>query len=194
MVELFNLNNGYATMAYLKQNRVHTSEINLAMQNGIIEKVKPGLYKLLDFPWDENSSYIDIYRSNKKAVICLASAAEYYYLTVFNPAKVAVAIPRNSKFNKLLSLPTRIYYFSEKYYNNEIIEISSNGGKFLIYSMEKTVADLFRYRTKIGDDIVIEVLKNYLKRPERNINRLLKIAKNNGAYKAILPYLTALIV
>jgi predicted transcriptional regulator of viral defense system len=194
MIELFIKNNGYATMAYLKQNKIHSSEIKSSLDDGIIEKVKSGLYKLVDFPWDENSSYLDICKANSKAVICLVSAAEYYGLTVLNPSKVTVAIPRLSKFNKLLFPPVKIYYFNENFYNLGIQEVSTSGGEFLIYSIEKTIVDLFRYQTKIGDDIVIEVLKNYLGKQERDINLLLKYAQKCGTVKKITPYLTALTV
>lgn len=192
MIDLFLANNGYATMANLKKIKVHTSEINLALKNGIIEKVKPGLYKLIDFPWDENSSFVDIHRTNSNAVICLVSAAEYYDLTVLNPSKVTIAIPRDSKFNKIISPPVKVYYFSEVFYKTGIQEVASSGGNFLIYTVEKTIADLFRYQQKIGDDIVLEVLKNYLQKPMRDINLLIKYARECGSLKKITPYLTAL--
>lgn len=194
MIDIFNKNSGYATMAYLKEKKIHTSEITRALKEGVIEKVKPGLYKLIDFPWDENSSFVDIKKSNDLAVVCLVSAAEYYDLTILNPSRITIAIPRKSKFNKMLFPPVKVYYFNEKQYEMGIQEVSAQGGKFQIYSIEKTIADLFRYQSKIGDDIVLEVLKNYLERPKRDINLLLKFAHECGSLKKITPYLAALTV
>jgi hypothetical protein len=38
-----------------------------------------------------------------------------------------------------------------------------------IYRREKTVADCFKFRKKIGLDIALEALKEYLRQPKRDI-------------------------
>ncbi len=35
-------------------------------------------------------------------------------------------------------------------------------GPIKIYNREKTICDMFRYRKKLGEDIALEALKNYI--------------------------------
>ncbi|MBN8545364.1 MAG: type IV toxin-antitoxin system AbiEi family antitoxin domain-containing protein [Ignavibacteria bacterium] len=191
MIDYLAFNNGYARMKDLKERGIHPREIKKALEDGLIDKVKPGLYKLIDFPWDENSSFVDVYRSNNKAVVCLTSAIEYYGLTTFNPTRISIALPENARLNKIFYPPVKVYYFRDIVYQTGIEKISSKSGEFLIYSVEKTLADLFRYQQKIGDDIVLESLKNYMSSKNRDIALLWRVAEKCGALKRIKDYMKA---
>src|SRR5690606_9961305 len=175
IIKIFEKNKGYARMAELKKAKIHTRRIAQAVEDGIIEKIKPGLYKLKDYPWDEHGSFAEVNHANTKAVICLTSAAEYYELTTFNPSYITVAVPHNtSKFN-LDYPPIKVYYFADSYYSPGIELLKTKSGIVRIYNKEKTIGDIFRYMNKIGEDIAFETLKEYLRnRREMNIPKLLE--------------------
>ena len=186
-------NNGYGRMKELKNNGIHTRTISKAVEKNIIEKIKPGLYKLVDFSREEYSSFIDIYRAKNDAVICLLSALEYYDLTTFNPSKITVAVPNNTdKFN-LNYPPIEVYYFSNKMYSAGIQEIQKKNDKFKIYSPEKSIADIFRYRNKLGEDIALEALGNYLQKSSADINKLREFGKKCRVKTIINPYIKAML-
>ena len=191
---IFKKQHGYARMKDLKFAKIHTRDIASACANGIIEKIKPGLYKLIDYPWDEHSSFTDIYAANPNAVICLVSAIEYYGLTTFNPIEVSLAVAHNASKLKIAYPPIKVFFFKDKYYETGIETVKSNSGTFKIYSVEKTLVDLFRYKKKTGDDIVLEALKNYLVQKKHNINKLLECAQFFGMQKKMLPYIKALVI
>ena len=46
-----------------------------------------------------------------------------------------------------------------------------------IDDLEKSVCDAIKYRAKIGLDVATEILKNYLKRKDRNLSKLVRYAK-----------------
>lgn len=193
MIEIFNKNKGYATMSELKKRRIHTREIAKALSEGILEKIKPGLYKLVSYPWDEHSGFSDICKANKKAVICLLSAASYYEMSTFNPSEIYVAVPNNTDKFILKYPPVRLFYFSDTNYPIGIESIETRSGIFRIYGKEKTIADLFRYSGKLGEDIALESIKNYLReKKRRNIPKLLEITKLCGMQKKIEPVLKAI--
>ncbi len=194
LIDVFINQQGYARMKDFKVAKIHTRDVANACADGLIEKIKPGLYRLVDYPWDEHSSFTDIYAANNKAVICLLSAIEYYDLTTFNPTVVSVAIPHNAAKPKIIFPPTKIYFFKDKYYHTDIITIKSKNGTFNIYSVEKTIVDLFRYRNKIGDDIVLEVLKNYIHHNKKNLYKLLECAKFFKIQDKLLPYMRAMVI
>ncbi len=175
--DFFYKHNGYTRMKDLKENGFHTRVIAKALNDNIIEKVKPGLYKLVDYEWDENSSFVDITKVSFKAVICLNSALHYYNLSTINPNLVHVAVPNNTARFSLDYYPVKLFYFSDTIYPLEIIEVKEANGSFKIYSIEKTICDAFRYRKRIGEDLALEALKNYVCSRKSDLNRLYKVAK-----------------
>jgi predicted transcriptional regulator of viral defense system len=191
--KIFSDHNGFARMRELRNNGVQTRTIAKAIKDGVIEKIKPGLYKLADYPWDEHGSFADVCNSYNKAIICLTSAAAYYEITTFNPAYITAAVPHNTRGFKLDYPPVQVYYFSNKYYETGINEFDTKSGLIRVYNREKTICDLFRYRNKIGDDIVIESLKNYLKLKKRDINKLFEYAEILKVKEKILPYVKAIV-
>lgn len=194
ILTLFNNNHGYAKMQELKDAGIHTRDVASALQSGIIEKFAPGKYKLINYPWDEFSSFTDIAFVRTDAVVCLQSAAEYHGLTTYNPSVVAVAVPKGSRGISLSHPPVSVHFFSPDQYKTEILTVKAAGGEFSVYSMEKTVVDLFRFRNKAGMDLVLEVLKSYLSRKDRNINLLLHYARKFRVYSILNASLKAMVV
>lgn len=194
IIKIFKKNQGYARMKMLKEAGIHTRTVASACNDGIIEKIKPGLYKLVDYPWDELDGLVAVYTAYSSAIVCLTSAAEYYGLTTFNPPEISVAVPHYASRLKIAYPPVKVYYFTEKQYSEEVITVKSKSGIFNIYSVEKTIVDLFRYRKKIGDDIVLECLRNYLKKNKNNVNRLIACAKRFGVSEKLLPVIKVMVV
>ena len=60
-----------------------------------------------------------------------------------------------------------------------------------IYSPEKTLADCFKFRNKIGMDVVLEALKLYRIRKRFDADELLKYARICRVEKVMRPYLEA---
>ena len=194
IVEIFKKNNGYSRMIDLKKAHIHTRTVANAVKESIIEKVKPGLYKLIDFPWDEHDSFVDVCNSNKKAVICLLSAASYYELTTFNPSEVYVAVPNNTDKFTLEYPPIKVFYFSDSNYEPGIERVKTKSGFVKIYNREKTIGDLFRYMNRLGEDVAVESLKEYLKnRKQMNISKLLEYSEICGVKKKMEPMIKAIL-
>ncbi len=61
-----------------------------------------------------------------------------------------------------------------------------------ITSREKTVADCFKYRNKIGLDVALEALREYLRSRKRSIDQLNKAAEACRVARVMRPYLEAL--
>ena len=194
LTEYFINNNGYGIMKNLKVAGFQTRTISEAVNDNIIERIKPGLYKLVDYDWDENSSFIDVFKAKKETVICLNSALHYYNLSTINPDFIYVAVPHNTSKFSLDYPPVKVFYFSDTIYPIEICEIEVENGSFKIYSIEKTICDAFRYRKRIGEDLALEALKNYMRRKESDLNRLYKVAKKCKMSEVMEPYIKALAI
>ncbi|NQT67478.1 MAG: hypothetical protein HQ569_07895 [Actinobacteria bacterium] len=88
-----------------------------------------------------------------------------------------MAIHRKSWRPKIEYPPVEFYYFSKKQFEAGIDKIKISDHKISIYCTEKTICDCFRYRNKPGLDIAKEGLSEYLKRKDRNLEKLLEYAE-----------------
>ena len=61
-----------------------------------------------------------------------------------------------------------------------------------IYSPEKTLADCFKFRNKIGIDTVVQAVRFYRERRNVNVDALMRYAKICRVAKVMRPYLEAI--
>ena len=62
-----------------------------------------------------------------------------------------------------------------------------------VYSPEKTLADCFKYRNKLGLDTVLEALRLYRTRKRTKVDELMRFARVCRVEKVMRPYLEALL-
>ena len=187
------MNKKFLTTAELKGMGYSYYKISKLEESGMLKRVNRTTYENLSYSGDEN----DFYSAEAfvpEGVICLMSAARYYELTNFLPDAVDVAIERKKKVNTLPDWPSiRIYYFNPTRMEIGVKEVSEDGNTFHIFDIEKTVVDIIYYRNKIGMEEASEVLNNYLKRRDRQIDRLYAYAKQLRCEKAVRTYLEVLL-
>jgi len=176
IIKYFRDHKGYARMKDMKASGFQTRDIRKLVENGRIVKVKPGLYRLADIRPQESSGMVEVCLAMPKAVICLTSALAFHELTTFVPTSISFAIPMSDKPINLSHPPSEPYYFSQDQYKAGIEHHETKAGHIRIYGPEKTVCDLFRFRNKLGEDLALEGLKEYLKRRNRDLNKLMKFA------------------
>ena len=194
ILQVFESNNGYAFTFQLVEQGIAPQYLVKLLSEGVIEKVKHGVYKLSDtIPVIANESFINICKFFPKAVICLESALAYYDFSTLNPHQVSVAIERDSKVKLPQYPPMKLYYFSDKMLNLGIEQVNTERGAFRIYSKEKTVCDCVRFRNKLGTDIVKEVIWGYIRSKGKNLSLLMTYAKVCRVEKILKQYLEVLI-
>ena len=66
-----------------------------------------------------------------------------------------------------------------------------DGAKVQVYSPEKTLADCFKFRNKIGMDVVLEALKLYRIRIKFDSKKILQYARICRVEQIMRPYLEA---
>lgn len=158
---------------------------------GVIELVSRGVYRLVDLPPISNPDLVTVGLRFPSAVICLVSSLAYHEITTQVPHSVSVAVPRDSRQPSLDYPPLSVHRFSDLAFRAGIEEHQIDGVTIKIYSLEKTLADCFKFRNKIGMDVVLEALKFYKARKQFNLEALLKYAKICRVEKVMYPYLEA---
>ena len=160
---------------------------------GIIEQISRGVYRLKDLPPIGNPDLVTVSLRFPNSVICLISALAFHGITTQIPHSVSVAIPRGSRPPSLDYPPVRPYQFSENAYIAGIEMLQIDGVPVKIYNMEKTLADCFKFRNKIGMDIVLEAFKLYRERKKTDLTKLIKYGKICRVDSVMMPYLEAFV-
>jgi len=187
--KIFKRNNGYAYTRDITQAGIHNVYLNALLYEGEIERIKRGLYRWVDMGESNNSTLVDVTLAIPKGVICLQSALSYYNLTTYNPWEVSVAIHRKHRVTLPEYPPVRLYYFTSKVFAAGIEEVQLGRHRIYIYSKEKTVCDCIRYRRQLGKDIIKEMMVEYLKSSNRNLELLMKYAEICGVTSEVENYI-----
>ncbi len=160
---------------------------------GIIEQMSRGIYRLASLPAMTNPDIATVSSRFPNAVICLISALYFHKITTQIPHEVFIAIKQKSRLPKIDFPPISVHKFSDTAYSEGIETHIIDGIPVKIYSAEKTIADCFKFRNKIGMDIVLEALKIYKTQKKFKPDLLMKYARTCRVEKIITPYLELLV-
>ena len=152
-----------------------------------------GVYRLAELSPIGNPYLVTVSLRFPNAVICLVSALAYHGITTQVPHEVTVAVPRDSRMPSLDFPPVHAHKFSEAAFQAGIEEHHLDGVLVRIYSPEKALADCFKFRNKMGMDVVLEALKLYKARKEFNLAEVLEYARICRVDKVMKPYLESLL-
>jgi predicted transcriptional regulator of viral defense system len=163
------------------------------VKNGVIRRVRRGLYSLVNTEASIHYSLAEAAKIIPDGVICLLSALSFHGLTTQNPREVWIAV--NKRWNPPWNdFPVRIIHgLSKEVFTKGVEEHVIDGVKVKIYSPERTVADCFKFRNKIGLDVAIEALKERLQKKKRSVEEIMRFARICRVSNIIRPYLEALV-
>lgn len=160
---------------------------------GLLERRARGLYVANTADRSEHEMVALTAARVPHAVICLLSALRFHELTTQNPTEVWLAIDRTARSPHEPELPLRIVRFSGGALTAGIENHDIDGFSVPVYSAAKTVADCFKYRRKIGLDVALEALREYLERSSRSMDELWEYAAICRVQNVMRPYLEAMV-
>ena len=172
---------------------IHPRTLYDMRDEGVVEELSRGLYRLADLPALSNPDLVTVALKIPAGVVCLISALAYHEITTQLPHEVHVALPRGTEPPRLKHPPLRVFWFTGRSFTEGIETHKVDGIRIRVYSPEKTLADCFKYRNKIGLDTVLEALRLYRSRKRPNVDELMKFARVCRVEKVMRPYLEALL-
>ena len=128
-----------------------------------------------------------------EGVLCLISALAFHELTTQIPHEVYLAIRRGAEPPRVEHPPVRVIWFSGNAFSEGIETRQMDGVPVRVYGREKTIADCFRYRNKIGLDTCLEALRLYKQQRKLNVEALLHYGQLRRVTSVLRPYLEALL-
>lgn len=160
--------------------------------SGMIIRENRGLFRLADAPPPAYPDLIQVSLKIPKGIICLISVLAFHGITTQIPHQVYLALPNDAEKPRLSFPPLRLFWLSEKSYSAGVEEKIIEGIPVKMYSIEKTIADCFKFRKKIGTDIANEALTQCIRDGRCHLPALIKYAQLNRVAKIIQPYLEIL--
>lgn len=158
---------------------------------GLIEPFSRGLYRLADLPQIENPDLMAAATRFPHSVLCLISALDWHGITTQIPHQVHLAVERDARLPVLDYPPVAGYRFSGRAFSAGIDRVDVDGIVLNVYNPEKTLADCFKFRNRIGIDVVLEALEIYRTRKTFLPGRLMEYARICRVANVMAPYLEA---
>jgi predicted transcriptional regulator of viral defense system len=171
---------------------IHPRTLYGLRDRGVLEQLDRGLYRLADQPPAAEPDLVTVALKVPRGVICLLSALAFHELTTQVPHEVHLALERGSESPHLTYPPLRIFRFSGPSFHEGIEEHQIDAAAVRLYGPEKTVADCFKYRHKLGLDVAIEALRFWRGRRGSRPDALIHYARVDRVERVIRPYLEAL--
>ena len=191
--DLFAQHRGYLRTAQALKLGIAPVTLYEMARSGVLVQEGRGLYRLADTELPGHPDLVTIAHRIPKAVVCLVSALAFHELTTQIPHRVYIALPKDTKKPRVDYPPIEVVWLSGPAYTEGIERHDLDGAVVPVYSAAKTVADCFRFRRKIGTDVAVEALKDYLTRKRGDVNQLLSYARINRVSRLMQPYLESLL-
>ena len=188
---IFKEGNGTLRTCEALRAGIHPRSLYGMRDRGEIEQIARGLFRLAELPPPGEPDLLTIAKKVPQAVFCLLTALAFHRLTTQIPHAVEVALPRTARIPRLDHPPIKVFRFSPESLNAGIETHSLDGVAIRVYCREKTLADVFKYRNKVGLDIALEALRAYRSQPKRDYQAVMRFARVCRVQNVIRPYLEA---
>jgi predicted transcriptional regulator of viral defense system len=180
---------GIFTAAEAATAGVHSQELSRAVDAGLIDRIARGQYRRAGLEVTENHALAIAAQAVPRGVICLLSALSFHGIGTQLPFEVWIAVERGSRTPSLRYPALRVARFSGPAFHQGIEMHRIEGRPVRIYSIAKTVADLFKYRTKIGLDVAMEALREVWRERLATIDEIDHFARICRVERVMRPYL-----
>jgi predicted transcriptional regulator of viral defense system len=189
---IFRKRGGILRTAQALRLGIHPSVLYAMRDSGDLEQVSRGVYRLSDTSPLGDPDLVIVATRVPKGVICLISALSFHELTTQIPHEIHLALPRGAEEPRLEYPPLRTYRFSDRTLREGVETHEIDSVRVRIYNAEKTIADCFKFRNRIGLDTAVEAVRLYRERRRVDVNQLMHYAEICRVEKVIRPYLEVL--
>lgn len=193
-VQLRNLLDGRSMMRAqeLREAGISAQTIARAVEAGEIERISRGVYQKRGSEIEENQILAEAAIRVPKGVIALVSALAFHGLTDQMPRRIWMAIGASDWAPVQSYPPMRMVRFTDRYLRQGVENHMIAGLEVPIYSVPKTLADLFRNSKLVDRSVAVEGLRAAIEQRKATPSAIAQGAKAGGAWKIMQPYLEAL--
>ena len=170
--EIMAAHGGFVSKKDLTSSQYH--RLLNSVIDGSVVRVRRGVFAL---PTAMANTMYDIGRIVPGGVLCNYTAWSHYGLTTQIPMYICVAIEQKRKIKLPAYPPISLSYQSKEQLALGCERANIGGYDVNIFNMERSVCDALKNRNKIGMDVCAEIINNYIRRKDRNLNLLSEYAQ-----------------
>lgn len=190
-MRVFELNGGTLRMSAALRAGVDRRTLYTMRDDGVLTQLSRGVYRLASLPPLGAPDLVTACARIPNGVVCLISALAFHELTTQIPHAVDIAVARGASAPRIDYPPVSVHWFSGHAFTSGIETPLVDGRPIRIYSAEKTLADVFKYRNKLGMEVALEALKAWRARRRAPMESLLVEARVCRVERVMRPYLEA---
>jgi predicted transcriptional regulator of viral defense system len=172
---------------------IHPRTLYALRDEAKLERMERGLYRLAHSEPLGSPDLVIAALKVPRGVVCLISALSFHQMTTQVPHAIYLAIPANDQAPALQYPPLRLFWYSKAVYEAGILQEKLDGTHMRVYSPEKTLADCFKYRNKLGIDVCVEALNLYRRRGRMKLDLIERYGKLCRVERIMRPYLEAVL-
>ncbi|MBQ9579898.1 MAG: hypothetical protein IJR23_01825 [Lachnospiraceae bacterium] len=149
-----------------------------------LRRIKNGYYSVKD---EEHSEEEILGALFPDGVLCMQSALYAYGYLKEKPFAYHIAIDKNtSKSRFVMDYPVVVPYYTEpSVLSLGVTGILIDGINFKIYDRDRLMVDILKYEKKLERDEFKSALANYIIDEKKNVDNLIRYAKERKVYKKV---------
>ncbi len=177
----------------LQRLRIPTAVLSRLVREGQLIRRSRGVYTVPEHEPTEHTDLAAVAKRAPKAVICLLSALRFHELTTQNPFEVWIMIDRKARQPAIEHPPVRVIRASGAALKEGAGFHRIEGVLVRVTVPAKTVADCFKYRSKVGTDVAVEALRDCWRQRKATMDEIHLYAKIDRVANVMRPYMESLV-
>lgn len=160
---------------------------------GALVRLSRGLYQIPERVGEDPAHNLaEAARRVPNGVVSLLSALHQHRLTTQIPSAIWMTIPHKARTPKSSDLQFEITRATGDVLTTGIEHIQVEGVSVPIFGVAKTIADCFKHRRQVGEDVALEALRDALRQRKTTPSELMKYAQINRVTRRMQPYINAM--
>ena len=188
---LFERNSGILKTAQVLENGISKSTFYAYAKQHGVKQVAHGVYVSPD-AWTD-AMYL-LHLRCAQAVFSHESALFFHDLTDREPSPYSITVKTGYNPSSLQADGIKVYTIRKELHDMGIVTMNTPfGHPVLVYDMERTICDLIRSRSGIEVQTFQDALKQYAKRKDKDLRKLMRYAQMFHVEKLLRQYLEVLL-
>lgn len=169
--------------------REHLRRLVLA---GRLQRIERGLYIVPNAVQTEHHALAEVTKRIPAGVLCLRSALAFHHLMTQDSDEVWLALARDAHHPRVTRWPLQVVRVSGVAWSFGVEVYHVEGVPVQVYSPAKTVADCFKYRSRLGLETALDALRETWRARRATISELWEAAQMCRVTRVMHPYLAML--
>ena len=181
---------GVITSKQATNHNIHREYLSEFVRQGKLERIAHGIYITPDV-WEDKMLIHQLRKS--KMVYSHETALFLHDLTDRDPVAYCVTVPTGYNTSRLKHDGLIVYTIKKELLELGICTKRTTFENIKTYNMERTICDILRDRKNQDVVVVSDALNRYIRRPDKDLNRLMKYAGILRVEKVLRNYLEVLL-